>query len=279
MADAVELLLERVADELRFDGEDGLLARIDARLDELQAHGAPDRIDPSGSPAVVTMPGAPRRRRVWPVLLAAAVLLAAVLVAVPSVRTAVARWFGIGGVDIELGTTPVTTAPLPSLPPPGASMPGLGAPVTIEEAQDRTRLTAPTLPSLGAPDAVYATDEPAGGQIVQVWRPGDDLPPSPVGDVGAMLSVFRGETGMPIYRKMVDPSATDVLQVHVGDDDGLFLRNGMHVVAFIDRDGQWVQETARLAANTLLWTDGFHTYRLETALDLDDAIALAESMR
>ena len=118
-------------------------------------------------------------------------MLAASLVAVPSVRTAVARWFGIGGVDIELGTTPSTTGPLPSLPAPGADIPGLGAPVTVEEAQDRTRLTAPVLPSLGEPDAVYATDAPAGGQIVEAWRPGEGLPPSPDGDVGAPLSVFR----------------------------------------------------------------------------------------
>jgi hypothetical protein len=272
MADAVELLLERVADELRFDGEDDLLARIEARLDELEvdAVGAP--------PAGKTAADAPRRRRVWPLLLAAAILIAAVVVGVPSVRSAVARWLGIGGVDIELGTTPVTTAPLPSLPPPGAALPSLGAPVTIDEAQDRTGLTAPSLPSLGRPDAVYATDEPAGGQIVEVWKPRDDLPASPVGDVGALLSVFRGNTGMPIYRKMLDPSATDVLEVRVGDVDGLFLRNGVHVVAFVDGNGQWVQETARLAANTLLWSDGVQTHRLETALDVEAAIALAESV-
>jgi hypothetical protein len=272
MADAVELLLERVAGELRFDGEDDLLTRVDAALDELEA------AETTGAPTQLAPP-APRRRRVWPVLLAAAILLAAVLVAVPSVRTAVARWFGIGGVDIELGTTPTTNAPLPSLPPPGAAIPGLGAPVTIEEAQDRTRLTAPALPSLGEPDAIYATDAPAGGQIMEVWRPRDGLPASPVGDVGALLSVFRGETGVPIYRKMVDPSATEVQEVRVGDDDGIFLSNGMHVVAFVDRNDQWVQETARLAGNTLLWTDGFLTYRLESALDRESAIALAETLR
>ena len=36
--------------------------------------------------------------------------------------------------------------------------------------------------------------------------------------------------------------------------------------------------TARLAGNTLLWTVGDVTYRLESALDRDAAIALAETI-
>ena len=82
-----------------------------------------------------------------------------------------------------------------------------------------------------------------------------------------------------MYRKAVDPAATDVEEVRVGDVDGVFLSGARHVVAFVDRDDQWVQETAPVAGNTLLWTDGHLTYRLESALDRDAAIALAQTMR
>jgi hypothetical protein len=42
--------------------------------------------------------------------------------------------------------------------------------------------------------------------------------------------------------------------------------------------GDVVPETLRLAGNTLIWTMGPFTYRLESALDRDAAIAVASSL-
>ena len=38
------------------------------------------------------------------------------------------------------------------------------------------------------------------------------------------------------------------------------------------------QQTLRLAGNTLIWTDGPFTYRLESALGRDQAITIAETV-
>jgi hypothetical protein len=46
-----------------------------------------------------------------------------------------------------------------------------------------------------------------------------------------------------------------------------------------DRNGDFVHDSSRLAGNTLIWTDGDVTYRLESALDRDEAIDLASTLR
>ena len=47
---------------------------------------------------------------------------------------------------------------------------------------------------------------------------------------------------------------------------------------YLAADGSVEEETLRLAGNTLIWTHGPFTYRLESALGRDEALALAESV-
>jgi hypothetical protein len=52
-----------------------------------------------------------------------------------------------------------------------------------------------------------------------------------------------------------------------------------HAVAYIDRTGLTHTETARLAGPTLVWEAGPLTYRLEGPFTVDEAIAVAGSVR
>lgn len=52
-----------------------------------------------------------------------------------------------------------------------------------------------------------------------------------------------------------------------------------HEVVITDRNGDFVHDSSRLAGNTLIWTDGDVTYRLESALDGHEAIDLASTLR
>ena len=49
----------------------------------------------------------------------------------------------------------------------------------------------------------------------------------------------------------------------------------VHEFLYLDANGNPQPDTARLAANTLLWERDGVTYRLESALDRDAALALA----
>jgi hypothetical protein len=52
-----------------------------------------------------------------------------------------------------------------------------------------------------------------------------------------------------------------------------------HRLVVTDPDGLIVTDATRLAGNTLLWTDGDVTYRLESSLDREQAVDLASDMR
>jgi hypothetical protein len=72
---------------------------------------------------------------------------------------------------------------------------------------------------------------------------------------------------------------TTVQLVRVGDQAAYWIEGEPHEVVITDRNGDFVHDSSRLAGNTLIWTDGDVTYRLESALDRDEAIDLASTLR
>ena len=199
----------------------------------------------------------PRRRepnRVW-VLAAAAVAVVALVLAVPTSRRAVARWFGIGTVQFD---------EVPSLPDGIGQTLQLGepAPVDITEAPD----------GLGEPDAAF-TGEPTPDSVTLVWAPSDDLPAVGATGVGALLSMFEGEVDDQLVKKELQPD-TVVESVRVRGTTGFWITGAPHTFAYRDANGDVRFETTRLVTgNTLLWVEDGVTYRFESALSLDRALA------
>jgi len=69
-----------------------------------------------------------------------------------------------------------------------------------------------------------------------------------------------------------------------GDDDvegaeGAFLSGDPHFLVLLDAQGNPVEDSARLAGNVLLWSDGGIAYRLEGDFDRERALELAVSLR
>jgi hypothetical protein len=209
----------------------------------------------------------------------------------------VADLLGIGGVAIDAGTSvPATTlsdpapaATVPAVSAPAPTVPGASAPVAtfpaalggtaagLAESALRLGIPPPVPTALGPPAAVTFGSPPPGGELALVWPPSASLPATAIPGVGALLSVFRAEVDDAFVQKTLTPGTT-YERVLVKGAPAIWLAGSPHLFFYRGPDGAVEQQTLRLAGNTLIWTDGPFTYRLESALDRDQAIAVAETV-
>jgi hypothetical protein len=193
-----------------------------------------------------------RRTRV--AVLAAAVVALVVVVAAPGPRGALARLLGIDGIEITRGAVDPGLGPALDL----------GEPEPLDDAQ--ARFGGVSLAGLGLPDAAYA-GRPAGA-VSLVWRASGDLPEIGGTGAGAVLTVFPAD-GVRIGK--VAGEGTGITAVTVDGHPGYWLDGAAHEVVYDTGDGRTA--VARLAGNTLVWSDGERTYRLESALDRASALS------
>ncbi|MDX6514441.1 MAG: hypothetical protein QOH73_107 [Gaiellaceae bacterium] len=196
---------------------------------------------------------APRRRRplVRPVLLFAALLLAALVaaLAIPQARSALERWLGIGSARI----THVQTLPR-TITRPAAT----GYRVSAAEAERwiHHRLLRP--PSLGKPTDMRL--DHGRSVVVLVWGK-----PAQV----RLMELDFG--GGEIYLQKLVPPNVRVERVDVGGHRGYGI-SGRHAASFAF--GQ-----PELAGPVLLWARNGLTLRLDGRLTKPEALALARSTR
>lgn len=231
--------------------------------------------------------GAGRGRRGRRSLVLATVLVVAVA------ATAGAIGLGVPGIRIILGpgptaepgpTTVASAPPSPAgsptaSPPPGVSL-GLGQfvpPADIERLTGPEALgftaVRPDDPAIGPPDASYLL----AGRLSMVWAPGPTLPATETPSVGLVLTQFRGSIDPGFFNKLAGPGTT-VDRVGVGDSPGYWVAGELHLFFYTDHRGQVVEETRRFVGDTLIWTVGDITYRLEIATGLERALEIATSL-
>jgi hypothetical protein len=234
---------------MRDDIERGLLA-LGATL---QLPAAPDVV-----PAVLAqLPERPRRcrpaRRTLAVALASTLLLAGGAMAVPPTRHAILRILGLRGVRIER---------VHQLPPlPASAGLGLGQHIPLARARHAAGFTA-LLPS-GSPTAYLGHDVPGGRISILNGR--------------VLIIEFRGTT-TPFIFKVIGPG-TAVTRVRVNGGPGLYLSGAPHEVLFRAQTGELRSDRVRLAGNVLIWQQGPLTIRIEGTRTLEQARALARSLR
>jgi hypothetical protein len=273
-----ELDLERaladLAAAIEFPATPDLAAAVTARLGEAPTAPAPP------SPAVRArrwLAGLAGWRRLAAAGLAVVLLAAAVLVASPGTREAVARRLGLRGIGVELGGPPPPTV---TTTPGGRLELGLGDRVTLEEARRRVDwpVLVPAVAGLGQPDAVYVNEAvPSGGRVDLVYRARPGLPASPFTDVGLLITEFQGRPTPEFLKKVTAMGVVE--QVTVGGEPGYWFSGEPHFFTYQDAAGTLREEQTRLAGNTLIWQRGDLTLRLEGELPKDEAIRIAESMR
>jgi hypothetical protein len=212
---------------------------------------------------------------------AAAVLLvaAAVTIAVPSSRQAVASWFAFRGVDVRSG--PSQSLPLPVDPVTPAPL-AAGSRVTLDQAQrattDRVRVPA----DLAPPDRVFLRRDGAAVIVTIAYRTASTLRATS-GTGYALLLTEIFDAGEPVLQKILEEAAT-ATAVQVNGRSGVFIAGPQQVVMLDHSRTSHGQPTlhevsARASANTLIWGDGGTTYRLEGDFTQPVALTLSEGLR
>lgn len=219
-------------------------------------------------------------------------LVLAVVLVVAAAAAAAAIGMGVPGIRILLGPIPAIgpspTAGAQTPPPSGSVLPaapgaalGLGSPIPPADIDRLTGLDAlgfaarrPVDPAIGRPDATYLDV----GRLSMVWAPGPNLPATETPSVGLVLTQFRGSVESGFFGKIVD-SGTTVEPVDVGGAPGYWVAGELHFFFYSDPEGRIVDESRRFVGDTLVWTAGDVTYRLETATGLERALEIAVSLR
>jgi hypothetical protein len=232
----LEQRLEELGRELAFPAEPDLAPAVLARLD--------------------------RRPFPWrTAALALAVALAALAAAfaVPQARTALLRWFHLGGA---------TVVRVETLPPAveRSQAGGLGRPVPLEEAERRVAFRLALPPFKGEPPRrAYVIGGSLATVILHAY--GKDV----------LLSEFA--TYPERVLKKLASDRTVVEPVRVSGRPGLWLAGAPHVFAYFDRETGYTQRPVRIHGNVLLWTRGPRTLRLEGRLSKAQALELARHTR
>jgi hypothetical protein len=214
--------------------------------------------------SAVTRQLAPRRRQ-WlgrPAALAIAFVIVAALaatLAIPDARSALFRVLHIGGEEIQFVDELPQVESDPGLPY------RLGRNVSLAVARRHAGFPLRELDE--HPDRVYL------GAYGTVWF----LYGTP--QHVRLLVAETAELGVDsrFMFKQVSPD-TRVSEVSVDGARGFFLSGAPHVVLLVDRKGNVVDESARLAKDVLIWSRDGITYRLEGDFDEHEAVHLAKSL-
>src|SRR5258706_7067522 len=211
---------------------------------------------------------APRRLPWWrafasprygfaPAIITIALALLAVVALAPEARATATDILRLRGAEIFRGPVP-TPSPTRS---PGSVSPtpfplGIGVQVTLDEAKARAGfpVVVPSDPLLGAPDEVYLRTTSGGStavSLVYVVRPG--IQTSAQAGVAAIVTQFSGATvDENIFAETLHKN-TNLVQVTVNGQPAFWIQGTPHFF-FYTTNGAVLQETLRLAGNTLLWT-------------------------
>jgi hypothetical protein len=262
--------------------------------------GAPGLPDPARRARLRLEAGGGRRRPAWWPLAVIAprplrrsfVLAVIALVVLAALVGAIG--FGVPGIRIFfVGPTPSPAGPASSVLPgsaspspsgsPSPSIPGppgsdldLGFLTTPSEAPSLTGfgVLLPTDPSVGPPDTMWYGQ----GRLTLVWRSRPDLPETEAPGVGLLVTELHGRLNEEFLGKMI-PTGTTLTPVTVDGVSGWWISGAVHELLYLDDRGEMVSDSRRSVGDTLIWTRGDLTFRLETALGQDAAIRIAGSIR
>ena len=213
----------------------------------------------------------------WAMAAAALIVALAALAAYTPTREAIAGW-----VNVHVLIQRVHVLPSPSPRPSGplGERLGLGQLTTLPEAQSHLtwQITVPA--SLGQPDEVYLQLPPIGpaqGEVTLVYSTRPGVPVASQTGVAVLITEARGKVDTNFFGKMLG-SDTTIEPVTVAGRQGYWVAGSPHVFIFLDANGNFRDETMRLATNTLILDEGGTIVRIEGNLTKAQAVEIATSL-
>ena len=213
-----------------------------------------------------------RRRTTWYAVAAAVLLVLALVAALPGPRRAVADFFGLPGIRIEFLSPGEGDVGAPK--DIGSTL-LFGERTTLAEAQ-----AAAPFPIVvhGEPDEAYLRDADGVAAVSLIYRASGELPEIGETGVGMLLMEFQTSDDTPFLAKRAMGDGTITVVTLVDGRDAFWITNGELIVQPPDLDAPETSGFSRRSGNVLIWSDGQTTYRMETMLGREDAIAIAESL-
>jgi hypothetical protein len=213
----------------------------------------------------------------WALAAAAVLVVVAALVAYTPTRDALANWINVHTIITRVHQLPT---PSPQASGPLGKRLGLGEPTTLDAAQNRVtwRILVPA--SLGQPDEVYIQlppDGPPQGEVSLVYKSRPGLKTSGQTGVAVLITEANGKVDTQFFGKMLGEGTT-MEQVTISGHQGYWISGQPHVFFFIDADGNFRDETLRLATNTLLIDYNGMVVRIEGDLTKTQALEMAASL-
>lgn len=197
------------------------------------------------------------RRMAWAVPLALIVLIM-VLMAVPPIRAAVLEFLQIGAVRVTQ-TDDAVPETLPRV------LTDLGGETTLDETRALVDFDLMFPADYGEPDRVYVQSG-IDQMVIMVWLDEDD--PERIA-----LSLYQiGPDGVGVNKLLERFTETEV------NGEQAVWAEGPHLLEYRRGGSDVYEETVLVQGNVLIWTADDVTYRLETGLDLAEAVQIAESL-
>jgi hypothetical protein len=218
------------------------------------------RISSDRLPRVVRLPLS-RSKRILLIAAATVLLLAGAAVAAKII-------IDLGAVVVEVTPSRPGLLPTPSVAP-------TGEPITLREASALLGQEITLPPELGDPDRVWAdrvfTDSGEVPRVTLAWRARPGLPLIEGARYGAVLQIFEGDANQASKELYED---TGVLRFETVDGVEYYWTRGTHLLQLLTGEGVVY---VRVEGNVLLWREGSHTMRLETALPKAEVLRIVTS--
>jgi hypothetical protein len=109
-----------------------------------------------------------------------------------------------------------------------------------------------------------------------VWATRPGVAPTRDGSFGLVVSEIPGTVYRDFFEKILGPGTT-IEAVQIRGRPGWWISGAPHDFLYVDPSGEPTYDNRRLVGDTLAWSDGTTTYRIETGLGRDDAVRIAES--
>lgn len=208
--------------------------------------------------------------RRWRVAISVTSILLVGWILLTSISDSAADLFGVPGIRIEFGNEEDKPR----------SRVALGEIVSLDTANTFSGSLLQVLDpaTFGLPDQVFAETLPDTTRVISLlYEPDARLPEAMESGAGLLLMELSPSTDSNFFVKRIMGNGT-LTPVTVGAASGFWIEGTSELMLTTDAANPAGSTESRPSANVLIWSSRGVTYRMESALTMDAALAIANSL-